>query len=192
MPTRARMQLTDQQGVRFADIALDHGTLSVTLRARDGALVALSGPPRPRPDTLRARFDLSMKMMLFHVGYTNLAGDFIVERGEHVRGWFLRFQHEPDWDFPLAVDKLIRSALRRPFEGRGTELRLTVRDDLGRQAMSQRQVRTAVKESAIVRWLGGLGSTAFGDFSGRSEAEENRFLTELFGALREDVGAIGT
>lgn len=190
MPTRARMQLTDDQGAPYADITLDRGTLSVTLRARNGTLVSLTGPARPRPDTLRARIDLSMKMMLFRVGYTNLAGDFIVERSEHSRGWFLRFQREPDWDFPLAVDKLIRSALRRPFEGRGTELRLTVRDDLGRQAISQRQVRTAVKESAIVRWLGGLGSTAFGDFSGRSEAEENRFLTELFSALREDITAI--
>jgi hypothetical protein len=184
------MQLTDGQGTQYADIALDRGTLSVRLRARDGTLVSLAGPPRPRPDTLRARLDLSMKMSLFHVGYTNLAGDFIVERSEHARGWFLRFQKEPEWDFPLAVDKLIRSALRRPFEGRGTELRLTVRDDLGRQAISQRVVRTAVKQSAIVRWLGGLGSTAFGDFSGRSEAEENRFLTELFGALRDDVMAI--
>lgn len=190
MPTRARMQLADRQGVPFADITLERGTLRVKLRARDGQLVALIGPPRPRPDTLRARFDLSMKMMLFHVGYTNLAADFIVEKSDHARGWFLRFQREPSWDFPLAVDKLIRSPLRRPFEGRGTELRLTVRDDLGRQAISQRQVRTAVKESAIVRWIGGLGSSAFGDFSGRSEAEENLFLTELFGALREDVTAI--
>jgi hypothetical protein len=46
-----------------------------------------------------------------------------------------------------------------------------------------------VKESAIMRWLGGLGDTAFGDFEGTSEAEENRFLAELFGALREDVAA---
>lgn len=191
MPTRARMRLADRQGVQFADLNLDRGMLYVKLRARNGELVSLTGPPRPRPDTLRARFDLSMKMMLFHVGYTNLAADFIVEHDDHARGWFLRFRKEPEWDFPLAVDKLIRSALRRPFEGRGTELRLTVRDDLGRQAISQRQVRTAVQESAIVRWLGGLGSSAFGDFSGRSEAEENRFLTELFGALRDDVSAIG-
>lgn len=192
MPTRARMQLTDRQGAQFADLTLSGGTLRVKLRSRNGQLVALSGPPRPRPDTLRARFDLSMKMMLFHVGYTNLAADFIVEKSDHARGWFLRFQREPNWDFPLFVEKLIRSPLKRPFEGRGTELRLTVRDDLGRQAISQRQVRTAVKESAIVRWIGGLGSSAFGDFSGRSEAEENRFLTEMFGALREDVTAIGS
>ncbi len=190
MPTRARMQLTDRQGGQYLDLTLDRGLFTARLRARDGTLVTLAGLPRPRPDSLRIRLDLSMKMSLFHVGYTNLVGDFIVQPGEHERGWFLRFQREPEWDFPLAVDRLIRSALRRPFEGRGTELRLTVRDDLGRQAISQRQVRTAVKESAIVRWLGGLGSTAYGDFSGRSEAEENRFLTELFGVLREDVAAL--
>src|SRR5690606_26425605 len=100
-----------------------------------------------------------------------------------------RFRREPEWRFPLATDRLIKSPLRSPFEGRGTEVRLAVRDDLGSQAMSVRQARTAVKESAIMRWLGGLGSTAFGDFAGRSEAEENRFLMELFGALRQDVAA---
>jgi len=67
---------------------------------------------------------------------------------------------------------------------------LAVRDDLGNQAMSVRQVRTAVRESAIMRWLGGLGATAFGDYTGNSEAEENRFLTEVFGALRQDVAAM--
>jgi hypothetical protein len=141
------------------------------------------------PDSLRVRIDFSAKFKIFRVGFTNLVGDFTIERSEHQRGWMMRFRREPEWDFPLAADRLIRSPLRRPFEGRGSELRLAVRDDLGRQAMSVRQVRTAVKESAIMRWLGGLGDTAFGDFEGTSEAEENRFLAELFGALREDVAA---
>ncbi|MDP1857593.1 MAG: hypothetical protein Q8K82_02920, partial [Gemmatimonadaceae bacterium] len=109
---------------------------------------------------------------------------------EHDRAWLMRFRKEPEWHLPLAADKLIKSPLRRPFEGRGTEVRLGVRDDLGNQTMSQRQVRTAVKESAIMRFFGGLGSSAFGDFAGQTEAEENRFLSELFVALRRDFAAV--
>jgi hypothetical protein len=134
--------------------------------------------------------DLTTKMMLFRVGFRDLVGDFTIEHGEREHAWMLRLRREPSWDFPLATDRLIKSPLRRPFEGRGSELRLAVRDDLGNQAMSVRQIRTAVRESAIMRWLGGLGSTAFDDFAGRSEAEENRFLMELFGALRQDVAAL--
>ena len=46
---------------------------------------------------------------------------------------------------------------------------------------------SSVNESAIMRWLGGLGASAFGDFSGRTELEENLFLYETFDALRKDV-----
>lgn len=189
MPTNARMQLVDRGGAQFADIDVRRGTVAVRLRARDGRLVSLAGPPRPMTDSLRLRVDLSAKFMMFRVGFTNLVADFTIERGEHERAWMMRFRREPEWHFPLATNRLIKSPLRSPFEGRGTEVRLAVRDDLGSQAMSVRQARTAVKESAIMRWLGGLGSTAFGDFAGRSESEENRFLMELFGALRQDVAA---
>ena len=47
-----------------------------------------------------------------------------------------------------------------------------------------------VEESAIVRWLGGLGASAMGDFAGRAEAEENRFTAEALQALRADVRAM--
>ena len=191
MPTKARLQLSDRAGSLFADVALgNRGFMDIRLRAKGGQLLALTGPIRPLPDSLRIRLDFSAKFMVFHVGYSNLVGDFTIERGAHERAWMLRFAREPEWDFPLAVDHLIRSSLRRPFAGRGSELRLAVRDDLGNQALSVREVRTAVKESAIMRWLGGLGSTAFGDFAGHSELEENRFLMELFGALRQDVAAL--
>lgn len=187
MPTEARVQLMDRTGAQVVDLVLDRGKAVARLRARGGHLVTLAGPPRAMEDSLRVRLDFSAKFMMFRVGFSNLVGDFTIERGEHERAWMMRFRREPEWHFPLATDRLIKSPLRSPFEGRGSELRLAVRDDLGNQAMSVRQVRTAVKESAIMRWLGGLGSTAFGDFAGRSEAEENRFLLETFGALRQDV-----
>lgn len=69
-------------------------------------------------------------------------------------------------------------------------MRLTVRDDLGNQTMSTRQIRLTVNESSIMRWLSGLGGSAFSDFAERTEVEENRFLSQLFTAMREDVGAL--
>jgi hypothetical protein len=138
VPSRARMRLTDAAGALYFDLALEQGGYTVRLRAKDGALVALSGTPRRMPDSLRVRLDFSAKFKIFRVGFSNLVGDFTIERGEHQRAWMMRFRREPDWDFPLAADRLIQSPLRRPFQGRGSELRLAIRDDLGRQAMSTR------------------------------------------------------
>ena len=190
MPSTLQVRLTDRAGAQYFDLSKQDESFIVRLRARNGSLVPLVGPPRPMPDSLLIRVNAKAKFMIFHVGYSNLIGDFIIERGEHDRAWLMRFRKEPEWHLPLAADKLIKSPLRRPFEGRGTEVRLGVRDDLGNQTMSQRQVRTAVKESAIMRFFGGLGSSAFGDFAGQSEAEENRFLSELFVALRRDFAAV--
>jgi len=53
--------------------------------------------------------------------------------------------------------------------------------------ISDRHARFAVNEGAIVRWLGRLGASAFGDFSGRTELEENLFLYETFEGLRRDI-----
>jgi hypothetical protein len=139
------------------------------------------------PDSLKLTIDVSMKYKLFRVGVTNLVGDLAIERSEHRRAWLLRFQKEPGWHFPLAVDKLIKVPLRRPFAGRGAELSLGVRDDRGAMTISDRHARFAVNEGAIVRWLGRLGASAFGDFSGRTELEENLFLYETFEGLRRDI-----
>ena len=188
-PSSLKVRLTDRAGAPYFELSKQDESFVVRLRAKNGSLVPLAGPPRPMPDSLLIHVDVRAKFMIFRVGYSNLVGDFVVERGEHDRAWMMRFRQEPEWHLPLAADKLLKSPLRKPFEGRGTELRLGVRDDLGSQTMSQRQVRTAVKESAIMRFFGGLGSSAFGDFAGQTEAEENRFLAELFGALRLDFAA---
>jgi hypothetical protein len=167
------------------------GKFTVRLRAHRGKLMPLTGPLRPMPDTLQLRVDFSAKFKIFRVGFSNLVGDFIITRGPHERGWFIRFQREPKWRLPLAVNHLIKGPLKAPFAGRGTEMRIVLRDDLGSQTMSLRHMRTVVNESAIMRWLGGLGGTAFGDFEGTSEAEENRFLVQMFEALRRDFADFG-
>jgi hypothetical protein len=189
MPSVYHVVLTDHQGAPYLDLSQRDGTAQVLVRAHGGHLVSLTGPARPLPDSLLIRLDFSAKFKLFRVGYTDLVGDFTIERGDHVRAWVMRFRREPAWHFPLAIDKLIKSPLRRPFEGAGSELTLGVRDDAPGQTLSFRIARLTVRESTIMRWLNSLGGTAFGDFSGRAELEEDRFLLELFGALRKDFQA---
>lgn len=190
VPSRYRLQLRDLHGGTFMDVDGQDGRVIVRLRARGGRLVALEGSPRPIPDSLQMTIDFSAKFKIFRVGYTNLVADFTIEGAEHERAWVWRFRREPGWHFPLAIDKLIKTPLRRPFAGRGAEFRLGIRDDIGTQALSYRVGRVAVRESTIMRWLGGLGATAFGDFADRTEVEENRFLAELFTALQQDVSAM--
>ena len=144
------------------------------------------------PDSLKISVDLSAKFMIFRVGVSNLVGDFAFVRTDDERGWMMRFRREPEWRFPLAVNHLIRTSLRHPFEGDGITLRISGREHGGPQTLLSREVGVAVQESAIVRWLGGLGSSAMSDFAGRAEAEENRYVFEVLSALRGDfVAALG-
>ena len=190
VPSRYRLQLYDQRGGTFFDAAGRDGRTVIRLRSRGRRLVPLDGPPRAMPDSLQMRIDFSAKFKIFRVGYSNLVADFTLEGAEHERAWVWRFRKEPDWHFPLAFDKLIKTPLRRPFQGRGAEFQLGIRDDLGPQTMSYRIARLTVRESTIMRWLGGLGASAYGDFADRTEIEENRFLVELFTALQQDVAAL--
>lgn len=190
VPSVYKVSITDRNGHTYLTADGHDGVLKLRLRAMDGAMVALDGPPIRMPDSLRMRIDFSAKFKIFRVGYTNLVADFSIERGPHLRTWTWRFRDEPDWHFPLAADLLIKGPLARPFSNQGAELQLGMRDDLGPETISYRIVRIAVRESAIMRWLGGLGATAFGDFAKRAEDEENRFLAALGNALRADVSSV--
>ena len=79
--------------------------------------------------------------------------------------------------------------LLTPLAGRlATRWGLLDRPDA--QTLVTRSTRGAVRESAILRFLNSLSSRMVGDFSGKSEAEENRFTAELFAALRDDMRAL--
>ncbi|MBL8981284.1 MAG: hypothetical protein JNL26_03825 [Gemmatimonadetes bacterium] len=190
MPSDFTVTLVDRQGARYLSAAGTPGRMRLVVRAHGGRWVALSGAPNPMPDTLEMHADASMKFKIFRVGFRRLVGTLAFEHDDHLRGLAFRWQREPEWRFPLAANQLIRTPLRTPFAGRGIELRLGFRDDLGRQTMSLRHVRLVVHESAIMRWLGGLSATAFGEYEGQTETEENRFLAACFEALRRDIAAI--
>jgi hypothetical protein len=188
-PARYRVRLQDGSGATWLDASGSDNVFSVSYRVRDGQLLALSGAPRVIPDTLQINVDLSAKFMIFRVGVSRLVGDFAFVRSDEERGWAMHFRREPDWHFPLAVNHLISTSLRHPFEGEGVTVRVSVRDRPGSQTLLSREASVSVQESAIVRWLGGLGNSAMSDFAGRAEAEENRYVFEVLSALRADFVA---
>jgi len=188
-PARYRLRLQDGGGTMWLDAAGSDNVFTISYRVRDGQLLPLTGSARPLPDTLQINVDFSAKFMIFRVGVSRLIGDFAFLRSDEERGWAVHFRHEPDWHFPLAVNTLIRTSLRHPFEGEGIALRVSVRDRTGSQALLSREASVSVQESTIVRWLGGLGNSAMSDFAGRAEAEENRYVFEVLSALKADFVA---
>ena len=88
---------------------------------------------------------------------------------------------------PLAVGRLLRAPLRRPFADGGTVLEYVVHDSAGAQTLLARNIHIVVQESAIIRWLGALGATAMGDLSTEAEQEKDRFVGEVFRAAGEDA-----
>jgi hypothetical protein len=188
-PAIYAITLSDHRGATYFHARGDRGALFVRWRSRGGQLLPLEGGSAPVPDSLRIRLDFNTKYKMFRVGFAELVGDFIIQRSAHTSGWLMRFRQEPKWELPLFTETLIRSPLRRPFQGRGSEMYLAVHDG-GPQSLLVRRTHTEVKESAIIRWLGSLGATALSDFQGATENEQNRFLYAAFVALRGDADEV--
>jgi hypothetical protein len=180
----------DKRGVRWIEVAGADNFLTLKLRSIDGHFAPLTGPLRPIPDDLILDSEFTTKILLFHVGFRKLIGNVSVIGSEHERGWFIRFTKEPDWKLPPTVGFLIKTPLRRPFEGAGGMFRLALLDAPGRQTIIGRRTSATVQESAILRFLNRLSGTAMGDFVGKAEVEENRFSADAFNALRLDAHAL--
>jgi hypothetical protein len=190
-PARYSMVFADQQGGRWLVATARDNRLEFQLRTRDGRLLPLNGPARPMPARLRLDASFFVKFSIFTVGVSELVADVAVLGDARERGWDFRFRKEPRWHLPLATRHFIRSALRRPFEGEGAHFRLSaLRAEEDGPTLIVRRTAIDVKESALVRWLGGLGSGAMSDFAGQAEAEENRFAEDVFRALAADCAAL--
>ena len=186
---KLRFTLVDSRGTKWFDVTSRDGYVTLRLRSRGGHFAPFEGPIRPVPDTLAMRVDFTAKIKLFTVGVENLTGEWVNLHSEHERGWALRFTREPSWVLPPVVGFLIKSPLRRPFEGNGTSFRFTVRDQPGRQTIMSRRGSTTVRESAILRFLGKLGGAAMGDFVSKAEEDENRFNVLIYSAMQSDINS---
>ncbi|MFY7923763.1 MAG: hypothetical protein ACOVSI_15255, partial [Gemmatimonas sp.] len=179
--------LADRRGNDWFDAQAANRVLTLRFRTKGGALQPLTGAARPMPDTLILNVDALAKIGVFSVGVSNMVGEFVHVSTPRERAWQIRFTREPKWHLPLMAERLLSSAIRHPFEGTGVSFRLGFRTGPSGQTISERVIDVAVRESAIMRWLGTLGFTAMSDFAGNVEEEENRFLVELFRGMRTDM-----
>lgn len=186
---KMRFTLTDAGGVPWVQGASSDGRVTLRMRTRGGHFAPLSGAPRAMPDTLTLDLDMTAKIKLFTIGVQHLTGEWVNVETPHERGWSLRFTKEPEWVLPPVVGHLIRTSLRRPFQGDGTRFRIGIRDEPGAQTLLTRRGTTTVQESAILRFLGKLGGTAVSEFVSKAEDEENHFDSQFFAAMRTDVDA---
>jgi hypothetical protein len=185
-----RITLTDKTGAHWFDAWAANYYMHFKVRSKDGHFAPLEGGLRPMPGALTIQLDMSMKILVFTVGWTEMMGDFEIIDTPHERGWSMRFAKEPNWHLPLTVGTLLKSPLRRPFQGQGIPIRVSIRDNPGAQTILNRRGTLVVQESGILRFLNRLSGTAVGDFLGASEREANRFNADAFRALRQDVAAL--
>jgi hypothetical protein len=190
-PPRYRISLTDRSGATWFSINAAKRQIEVRYRMAQGHLAPLSGPPVARPDTLDLRIEATTKLKVFTVGLRDLVAEFVVSSSAHERAWTIHARREPKWDLPLVTERLLRAPLRRPFEGDGIVFSLGVRDSAGAQSLLTRRAHLAVRESAILRFLGMLGSHAVNEFTTETELEQDVFMRELFAALHADIRALG-
>ncbi len=189
-PSRYRFRLSDRTGADWLDTQQAEQRMVVRFRSRRGELQPLLGAARRMPDSLQLHVDAKAKLGLFTVGVSRMQGEFVHVNTPNDRAWAMRFTTEPEWHLPLFTERMLQTPLKRPFEGKGITFRLGVNTGTQGQSILNRQFDVAIRESAIVRFLGNLGFTAMSDFAGAAEAEENRFLAEAMKAMREDIGAM--
>jgi hypothetical protein len=185
-----RITLTDKTGAHWFDAWAANYYMHFRMRSKGGHFAPLEGAVRPMPEMLTIGVDMSMKILVFTVGWTEMTGDFEVINTPHERGWSMRFAKEPEWHLPPTVGYLLKSSLRRPFQEPGIPVRISIRDNPGGQTILNRRLSLVVQESGILRFLNRLSGTAVGDFLGPSEREANRFNADAFRALRQDVAAL--
>ncbi len=89
---------------------------------------------------------------------------------------------------PFVARPFLRASLRRPFDAPGARLALAFEQRPEGGAWLVREYRLAVRESWLVRWLGGLGTNAVVAFRRDAEQQAERFVFEALDALRRDLG----
>lgn len=190
--SRMRIVMRDRSGAAPATwFVMDarNDRITIDARVRNGQLVPFHGPPRPFPDSFEMVVDAIATVGPFTAGFETLRTDVVRSSTARDHSWTITAKREPEWRLPLFAERLLRSPLRRPFEGAGSVYVVGFREDAGGTIL-HRFARTTVQESAILRFINRIGSRAFGDISPQVEAEEAAYLRTIFTAMREDLGAL--
>jgi hypothetical protein len=190
-PIRMRLSVADPEGSAWWSLDASESLWTLRLRLRDGSLVPLEGPVDRRvPPHLRATLDYSTRMGRFQVGASRLVAEVALVRTGVEKGFSARFLQAPDWQLPFLVEPLLHGPLRFPFEGSGSEAGWAARETPQGGTRLVRHYRARVRETWILRWLGGMTSTAVDEFRSGAESEADRFLRECLLALRDDLAAL--
>ncbi|MBA3890065.1 MAG: hypothetical protein H0X64_06000 [Gemmatimonadaceae bacterium] len=190
--SRMRLVMRDRAGAAPATwFVLDarNDRITIDARVRGGALAPFHGPPRPFPDAFEMVVDAIATVGPFTAGFETLRTDVVRSSTTRDHSWTITARREPEWKLPLFAERLLRSPLRRPFEGAGSVYAVGFREETGGTIL-HRFARTTVQESAILRFINRIGSRAFGDISPKVEAEEAAYLRTIFTAMRDDLGAL--
>jgi hypothetical protein len=186
-PIRASLVVADTQGTAWWTLEAADNLWTIRLRLRDGSLVPLDRPPARRlPSHLRAAGDYATQMGRFKVGMARIAADVTLTRAPGEKGLSARFLREPDWRLPFLVESLLDDPLRYPFEAPGSEIEWAIQEAAGGTRFVGRY-RARVRETWILRWLGGLVGNAVGEFRQGAEREADQYHRECLLALRDDL-----
>jgi len=157
---------------------------------RDGSLVPLEGPSDRRlPGALRATADFATHMGRFKVGARGIVAQLALTRTGAEKGLAARFLEEPEWQLPFLVETFLHSPLRYPFEDPGSEIEWAVREKPGGTLFTG-LYRARVRETWILRWLGGMMDSAANEFRRGAEREADQYHRECLLALRDDLAAL--
>jgi len=190
-PIRASLVVADPEGAAWWTLeAADH-VWTVRLRLRDGSLVPLDGQPHRRlPGRLRATTDYVTRMGRFEVGARRIVADVTLTRAPDQKGLSTRFIQEPDWQLPFLVEPLLNGPLRYPFDAPGSEIEWAVQEAPGAGTRLVGRYRARVRETWILRWLGGMLGDAVDEFRRGAEREADQYHRECLLALRDDLVAL--
>lgn len=187
-PIRAKVTATDGAGATWWKFEVEELLWTFRLRLKDGSLVPLEGAADRRlPNDFRVTADFSTKAGPFTVGLRNLVADVSLVRKPGEKGYETRFKKEPEWRLPFIVKPFLQSSLRYPFEGNGSWSSFAVRGSTDGPTKLVRNFGTRVRESWIVKWIGGASNAAVSDFRKGAESESDRFSRECIYAVRDDV-----
>jgi hypothetical protein len=163
--------------------------ITFRMRSRSGQLLPFTGAARAMPDTLELETTAVARGRGATVGFERQRSEFIIVRRERERSWMIVARQEPEWVLPMFTATVLRAPLRRPFMDAGSTLRIGVRDEGGVTVLSRRSMLT-VQESTVLRFVGRLGARAFSELEDETEADEYRWLSSVFAAMRADARAL--
>ena len=191
-PIRTSVVVADPEGTTWWTLEAADNLWTVRLRLRDGSLVPLDGPADRRiPSRLRATGDYATRMGRFKVGAARVVADVALNRTPGEKGLSARFLEEPDWRLPFLAETLLDDPLRYPFDAPGSEIEWAAREASGGTLLTG-LYRARVRETWILRWLGGMMGNAVGEFRRGAEREADQYHRECLLALRDDLAALET